>query len=84
MAEQQNEPTTISTATTGSHATGNYPLEPAEHEAAELDQPTEGMIWIERKDQAKQAMARKGDMRSAQAAPDHPHLAERSRSGGRQ
>jgi len=84
MAEENREPRTISTATTGSHATGNYLNETAEQDELAMDIGTEELVWIEREDQAKQGMARKGDMRNAQAAPDHPHLAQRDRSGGRQ
>lgn len=40
------------------------------------------LIWIDREEQAKQGMARKGDPENAKAAPDHPHTGDEQ--GGRQ
>lgn len=36
-----------------------------------------GRIWIERGEQAKQGMARKENMRDAQASPSHPRVVSR-------
>jgi len=83
MTRRNREPEAVSTTVTGTHASGHHLNEAAEQgRAAEV--PTDGLVWIEREDQAKQGMARKGDMRNAQAAPDRPHLAGQPETGGRQ
>jgi hypothetical protein len=69
------EPDHIDVSTTGTHATGN-----SLHTKNTLPE-TEGLIWIEADDQAKQGKANKGDPLHAQAAPDHPHFS--STQGGR-
>lgn len=43
-----------------------------------------GRIWIERDEQAKQGMARKENMRDAQASPSHPHIVGRGEEPGRE
>ncbi len=48
-------------------------------QAKNLEQ--DGLLWIEQEDQAKQGMARKGDMRGARAADNHPHVGHTPGSG---
>lgn len=73
MSKRKREPVTIDTTTTGNHAAGNYLTPPADVSETAPQLLDDSRVWIEREDQAKQGMARKGDMRTAQAAPDHPH-----------
>lgn len=79
--EKQSEPTIIDTDPTGIIPGGHYRdggVTQAERmKAAASDR--EG-IWIERDNQAKQGMARKGDP-DPQAAPGHPHLGPTKGSG---
>jgi len=81
---RKHEPGSVSTSLTGTHATGHHLNEAAERDKAATDVPMEGLVWVEKEDQAKQGMARKGDMRGATAAPDRPHLPGRPGQGGRQ
>jgi len=80
-AQRNQEPRTIDTTTTGNHPTGNYLTPSADVDSLAPQLETEGLIWIEMEDQAKQAMTRKGDMRNAQAAPNHPHIGHVRGSG---
>lgn len=81
---RSREPGSVSTSVTGAHATGHHLNEAAERGEPARDVPLEGLVWIEKEDQAKQGMARTGDMRDAAAAPDRPHPAGRPDQGGRQ
>lgn len=42
-----------------------------------------GRIWIEREEQAKQGMARKENMRDAQASPSRPQIVGRGEEQGK-
>lgn len=80
--EQRNqEPRTIQTTTSGTHPAGNLltPADDVDQLAPSIE--ATGLIWIEQEDQAKQAMARKSDMKGARAAPDHPHIGHVEGSG---
>ncbi|MBP2018363.1 hypothetical protein J2Z79_001771 [Symbiobacterium terraclitae] len=83
MAKRNHEPEAVKTTLTGTHAAGHHLNEAAEFGRAAAVS-TDDLAWIEREDQAKQSMARTGDMRSAQAAPDRPHPAGHPETGGRQ
>lgn len=80
-AQRNQEPQTIDTTETGNHPTGNYITPEAGVDALAPRIEATGLIWIEQEDQAKQGMARKGDMKHAQAAPDHPHIGHVRGSG---
>jgi lipopolysaccharide export system protein LptC len=80
-AQRNQEPQTIDTAATGSHASGNSLTPAADVDTIAPRIEATGLIWIEQEDQAKQGMARKGDMRQARAAPDHPHVGHVRGSG---
>lgn len=71
-AQRNQEPITIDTSMTGNHPAGNYLR--AEEAATKLPPLEAASIWIEQRDHAKQGMARKFDMKNAQAAPGHPHV----------
>jgi hypothetical protein len=80
-AQRNREPKSIDTTLTGNHPTGNYRNEPISiAEQAPRIEAT-GVIWIEQDDQAKQGMARKTDLKDAQAAPGHPHIGHQAGSG---
>jgi hypothetical protein len=81
MSKRKHEPVTIDTTTTGNHAAGNYltPTDDVSEIAPHIS--ADSLVWIEKEDQAKQGMARQGDMRSARAAPDHPHIGHVEGSG---
>lgn len=80
--EQRNqEPQTISTTLTGNHPTGNHLTPKADVDALAPRIEATGLVWIEKEDMRKQGMTRKGDMRNAQAAPDHPHIGHVRGSG---
>lgn len=81
QAQRNQEPVAVSTTLTGNHPTGNYITPKADLDAIAPQIKAEGLIWIEQEDQAKQGMARKGDMRNAQAAPSHPHIGHVRGSG---
>lgn len=83
IERRNHEPEAAKTTVTGAHAAGHHLNEAAEFGRAAAVS-TDDLAWIEREDQAKQGMARKGDMRNAQAAPDRPHLAGQPQTGGRQ
>lgn len=72
--QRNDEPGVIDTTLTGNHPTGNYRQEdrPLADKAKEMK--ADGLVWIEEEDLAKQGMARKGDMKHAEAVPDHPHI----------
>jgi hypothetical protein len=79
-AQRNQEPLTIDTSTTGNHATGNL-LGGAAAEGQLPDPQAASEIWIEQEDHAKQGMARKFDLKGAQAAPGHPHIGHDAGSG---
>lgn len=79
---RRQEPEAVRTSVTGTHATGHHLNEAAER-GRRAEVPAEGLVWIEQEDQAKQGRARKGDLRSATAAPDRPHPTGRPETGGR-
>jgi len=79
--DRKNEPKTIATTTSGTHAAGNYGG-PGSQDGISLPPPEKTAdIWIEQEGQAKQGMARKVDLKGAQAAPNRPHLGHVSGSG---
>lgn len=80
-AQRNKEPQTIDTTLTGNHPSGNYLTPTADVDALAPRIEATGLIWIEKEDEAKQGMTRKGDMRNAQAAPDHPHIGHVRGSG---
>lgn len=80
-AQRNQEPQTISTSRTGTHATGNHLTPQADVDAIAPRIEATGLVWIEMDDEAKQGMARKGDMKGARAAPDHPHIGHVRGSG---
>jgi len=84
MPERKNRHESVRTTVTGTHAAGHHLTDRAVRGEVDPEVPTEGLVWIEREDLRKQRMARKGDMRDAQAAPNHPHLAGEPETGGRQ
>jgi hypothetical protein len=79
--EKQSEPIVIDTDPTATIPGGHYRdggvTQEERIKAAASER--EG-IWIEREDQAKQGMARKGDP-NPQAAPGHPHIGPTKGSG---
>jgi len=81
MSEERREPVSIDTTVTGNHGAGNYLTPPAGVSEIGPQVRDESRIWIEREDQPKQGMARKGHMKSARAAPDHPHVGRAEGSG---
>jgi len=79
--DRKNEPQTIATTTSGTHPAGNYGG-PGAQDGISLPPPEKAAeIWIEKEDQAKQGMARKFDLKGAQAAPGRPHLGHAPGSG---
>jgi hypothetical protein len=80
-AQRNQEPETIDTTLTGNHPRGNYmtPQQPATELLPRVE--ATGLVWIEREDLRKQGMARKGDMKNAQAAPNRPHFGHTRGSG---
>ncbi|MFZ5817002.1 MAG: hypothetical protein ACOY93_17200 [Bacillota bacterium] len=80
-AQRNQEPRAVSTTLTGNHATGNYLTPQADVDAVAPSIQANGLVWIEKEDDAKQGMARKGDMRNARAAPDKPHIGHVRGSG---
>jgi hypothetical protein len=79
-AQRNQEPPTIDTTITGQHATGNYQGGTVPDQG-KLPPLREAEVWIEQDDHAKQRMARKLDLKAAQAAPDHPHIGKARGSG---
>lgn len=75
--QKQQEPITIDVTTSGTHPAGNYKSE----DDIQFPSIKNTEIWIEQEDQAKQGMARKFDLKHAQAAPDHPHVGHVPGSG---
>jgi hypothetical protein len=80
-ASRNMEPQTIDTTVTGNHPAGNLLTPAADVDGLAPRIEATGLIWIEQGDQAKQGMARKGNMKNAQAAPDHPHVGHVRGSG---
>lgn len=80
-AQRNQEPAAIDTDPTAIRPAGNSltPTLSAGAQAANLEQ--DGLLWIEQEDQAKQGMARKGNMRGARAADGHPHIGHTPGSG---
>lgn len=79
--QRNQEPMTIDTTLTGNHPGGNY-LGSVMEDQGRLPPPAAvADVWIEQEDQAKQGMARKSDMKGAQAAPGHPHIGHEAGSG---
>lgn len=80
-AQRNEEPGAIDSDPTGNLPGGNTltPTLSASAQAKNLQQ--DGLIWIEREDQAKQGMARKGDMRNARAADNRLHFGHTPGSG---
>lgn len=74
QAQRNQEPQTIDTTVTGNHPTGNSLTPPADIDTIAPRMEATGLVWIEREDLRKQGMARKGDMKGARAAPNHPHV----------
>lgn len=80
-AQRNQEPVTIDTTETGNHPTGNYLGGVTADQGRLPDPDAVADIWIEQEDQAKQGMARKFDLKGAQAAPGHPHIGHEAGSG---
>jgi hypothetical protein len=80
-AQRNQEPRAVDSTITGNHLTGNYfPGQlPNQGQLPSIGAAVE--IWIEQKDHAKQGMARKFDLKGAQAAPGHPHIGHVEGSG---
>ncbi|MGE5675413.1 MAG: hypothetical protein ACM3XM_16305 [Mycobacterium leprae] len=74
---EQEDPKIVDTDIIGTHTTGHYPADGS----IEMPSPDVAKLWIEREDQAKQGMARKVDMKHAQASPSHPHEGMTNRRG---
>lgn len=77
--DRRNEPKTIPT-TTGARAAANS-VGPGAAADVQLPPLSAADVWIDQGNQAKQGMARKSNLKGAQAAPNHPHLHHAPGSG---